>query len=83
MGSANNPVVFASQVTLVEAKEEEITTILEITQDNNPTTAPWREITSEEETQDLMEVQKIQYTHATSRVKPLRVSLITCYDCYV
>lgn len=39
-----------------EEEEEEITTILGITQDNSPTTAPWREITLEEETQDLTEV---------------------------
>lgn len=68
-------------VVVVEAAEEEIITILGITQDNSPTTAPWRETTLEEETQDLTEVQKIQYT--ASKVKPLRVSLIMCYDCYI
>lgn len=81
MGSANNPIVFASQVTLVEAKEEEITTILEITQDNNPTTAPWREITLEEGAQDLTVVQKIQYTacHIKSETTVCEPDHVHCY----
>lgn len=68
-------------VVEVVEEEAEITTILGITGDNSPTTAPWREITLEEETQDLTEVQKIQYTacHVKSETTACVPDHVHCY----